>query len=256
MQVSATKIFRGPPLELVPQVLFSDNHLLVISKPAGMPSQPDHSGATSVYDWATAHIREEKGKVDGNVFCGIVHRLDRNVSGVMVLARTSKGASRLGAAWTSGKVKKGYLALVSPPPQWTEEQLLVHHLERVDKTRRTTVHQHPGKHTKVARTRVTVVASQEDVALVNLVPETGRPHQLRAQMSVVGSPILGDRKYGSSRLEVGLCLHAFTLSIPHPTKGEVLTISVPPPRSWRAMMEVPQPFEHPQQLVVTGGAEP
>lgn len=224
---------------LEPQILYSDNHLLVVIKPAGMPSQPDSSEAESVYDWAVSLIREEKGKVDGNVFCGIVHRLDRNVSGIMVLARTSKGASRLSASWGKGVVKKVYYALTEPPPPWKKRHLLQHHLERIEKTRRTTVHTRPGPRTKAARTRVSVISCEGRNALVRLEPETGRSHQLRAQMSFEGHPLLGDKKYGSERLDVGLSLHAYQLEFPHPTRSEILRVTCELPASWCAFVPLP-----------------
>ena len=214
--------------------MFSDNHLLIVDKPAGMPTQPEHSGAISVYDWAVSHILEEKNRTEGNVFCGVVHRLDRNVSGVLVLARTSKAASRLSAAWREHRVKKEYLALVSPPPKWLESVELVHFLERVERTRRTTVHRQSGENTKRACTVAKELKSEADVALMHLIPKTGRPHQLRAQLAFEGHPILGDKKYGSSRLDVGLCLHAHRLSVPHPTLNQEVCVSVPPPPGWSA----------------------
>ena len=217
-----------------PQILFSDNHLLIVEKPVGMPTQPEHSGAISVYDWAVSLILKQKNRTEGNVFCGIVHRLDRNVGGVLVLARTSKAASRLSAAWREHRVKKEYLALVSPVPSWSESVELVHHLERVERTRRTTVHRESGERTKRAVTIATALKSEKEVSLVHLVPKTGRPHQLRAQMAYEGCPILGDKKYGSSRLDVGLCLFAHALTIPHPTLNQKLKVLVPPPPGWSA----------------------
>ena len=189
--------------------------------------------------WCRDWIRAEKGKTDGNVFCGLVHRLDRNVSGVMVFARTSKAASRLSEAWRAKRVNKEYLALASPRPNFDGETTLIHHLERNDRTRKTTVHASPGPGTKRAETRALVLAAEGGTALLRLNPVTGRPHQLRAQMAFMGSPLLGDYKYGSERLEVRLALHGYALEFPHPTLGRRLRVTVPPPLEWRGHLATP-----------------
>ena len=108
-------------------VLHADNHVLALYKPAGMLTQPDESGEMSLLDWARGWIRRQKGKLDGAVFCGLVHRIDRNVSGVVVFARTSKSASRLSPQWAERSVEKVYLARVSPAPA-EASGLLRHHL--------------------------------------------------------------------------------------------------------------------------------
>ena len=226
-------------MEQTPEILFSDNHILVVRKPAGMTSQPEHSGAQSLLCWCKEWIRREKGKKEGNVFCGLVHRLDRNVSGVMVYARTSKAASRLSEAWREKRVLKEYLALASPKPAFKSETTLIHFLERNDRTRKTTVHSASGPHTKEAETRVCTWAESSDTALLHLQPITGRPHQLRAQLAYVGSPLLGDYKYGSKRLEVGLALHGYVLEFPHPTLRKRLRVTVPPPLAWKGHLALP-----------------
>jgi len=215
----------------MPQILYVDNHLLCISKPAGMPAQPDASGAESVYDWGKSWIRKEKGKVGGDVFCGVVHRLDRFVSGVTVLARTSKAASRLSRQFADRVVQKTYLAMVSPPPS-TDKATLIHHLEKNQKTNRVTVHSVAGRSTKEATTSFSVLHRGGDYALLEVFPETGRPHQIRAQLSVNGSPIMGDRKYGSTEEFDGLGLHALALEFEHPVKKERMRLVAMPPRSW------------------------
>jgi 23S rRNA pseudouridine1911/1915/1917 synthase len=215
----------------MPQVLYVDNHLLCLSKPVGMPAQPDASGVESVYDWGKSWIRNEKGKVGGDVFCGVVHRLDRYVSGVTVLARTSKAASRLSRQFADRSVDKTYLGLVSPPPA-IEATTLTHYLEKNEKINRVTVHGFKGLATKEAITSYTVVHRDGDRALLEVFPKTGRPHQIRAQLAVSGSAIVGDRKYGSTVSFEGLGLHALALEFEHPVKKERIRLVAMPPASW------------------------
>ena len=213
------------------EILYVDNHLLCLSKPAGMPAQPDASGVESVYDWGKSWIRNEKGKVGGDVFCGVVHRLDRYVSGVTVLARTSKAASRLSRQFADRSVEKTYLALVSPPPA-IPESTLTHHLEKNEKTNRVTVHGSKGPGTKEAITSYSVIHQEGDRAILEVFPKTGRPHQIRAQLAISGSPIVGDRKYGSTASFDGLGLHALALAFEHPVKKERMRLVAMPPISW------------------------
>ncbi len=216
-------------------VLHADNHVLALRKPVGMPTQPDDSGASSLLDWARSWIRREKGKFDGAVFCGLVHRIDRNVSGVVVFARTSKSASRLSPQWAGRTVEKVYLARVSPPPP-EERGELRHHLVKNERTRRVTVHSRPGPGTREAVTRYRVLESKAGEALLEVHPETGRPHQIRAQLAALGCPILGDRKYGSPEGGGRIALHAWKLSFDHPTLRERMTLEASPPTDWGALM--------------------
>lgn len=214
-----------------PVVLHADNHLLVVSKPAGMPVQPDSTGAQSLYGWAKDWLREQKGKVGGEVFCGIVHRLDRNVSGVCVLARTSKAASRLSQQWAARAVDKRYLALVAPPPEF-EEARLEHWLLRdeIARVTRVVVPHTPGA--QLAQAVFWVRGRHGGDALVEVELLTGRSHQIRAQLGAAGAPIAGDAKYGSRRPFAGLGLHAHYVEFSHPTLSVSQRFTAPLPRTF------------------------
>jgi len=215
-------------------ILHADNHLLAVAKPAGVPCVPDSSGDESLLDLARAWVKREKGK-PGAVYLGVVHRLDRPVSGVVVFARTSKAAARLTAAFKTRDVEKTYLGVSASEPREAEgavEQWLVKDGERnvvraVASERKGALH---------ARTRYRVLAragaGRALRVLVELRPETGRPHQLRVAMASLGCPLLGDLKYGAraALADKSIALHARELELPHPTRAERLRIACEPPR--------------------------
>ncbi len=210
------------------KVLYEDNHILAIDKAAGMLTQGDHTGRKSLLDEAKEYIRIKYGK-PGNVFLGPVHRLDRDVSGIVLFARTSKAAKRLHQQFLTREVKKYYLAIVSGKgrlssdmQQWIE---LVHHLRK--QRGFTEVLESESGNSREGRLNVIQVAERGRYRLLVVRLITGRKHQIRAQLSSVGLPIEGDLKYGSKgEFPQGrICLHAITLSLKHPVKDESLFIS-------------------------------
>lgn len=216
-----------------PRVLFVDNHLLFVAKPAGVPIVPDSSGDESLLENARDWVGREYDK-PGNVFLGVVHRLDRPVSGVVVFARTSKAASRLSAAFREQRVSKVYLGVASRAPASAAGELT--QWLRKDRTRNTvtaTDHEVPGA--KLARTKYRVLESVGSGAarrvLVELSPVTGRPHQLRVAMASLGAPLLGDLRYGALEPleDRSIALHAKSLSVPHPTRAEEMEFVLEPP---------------------------
>lgn len=221
-------------------VLYEDNHLLAVSKPAGLLSQPDATGEASIIDLAADYLRHKYQK-PGNVFVGLVHRLDQPVSGVLLLARTSKAASRLSEQFRAGRVRKLYWAEVEglvPEASGTWIDALLK-----DPTRNQVAVSDPARDregTKAARLEYRVLAREGGRTLVELEPHTGRAHQLRVQLSSRGFPIVGDRKYGarsSLRAADGgfrIALHARFLTVEHPTRGEPVTIEAPLPPDWPA----------------------
>ena len=217
---------KSPPLD----VLFEDNHLLVINKPVGLPTQGVVEGATSVVTAAKDYLKQKYQK-PGNVYLGVVSRLDAAVSGVLVLARTSKAAARLNEQFRERTAKKTYWAVVERPPDPPAGEL-IDWLKKDDKLQRMAV---VSRHTigaLKARLTYRTLNKQPQGCLIEVQLETGRKHQIRVQLAHLGCPILGDRKYGSRRkLPAGIALHAHTLEITHPVSKEVLRLVAPPPKS-------------------------
>lgn len=211
------------------RILFEDNHLLVVMKPAGTPVQADESGDLDLLTKAKAYVKQKYRK-PGDVYLGLVHRLDRPVSGVLVLARTSKAASRLSAQFRAHTPAKRYLALVEGKlyGAGTEIDYLAkrnRHVRRVKPT-------YPGA--KRAELDWISRAWGKRNSLIEVTLKTGRPHQIRVQLAKLKHSILGDLRYGASGPFDGrnLALHCFALTIEHPTKKELMTFTAMPPVTW------------------------
>ena len=219
---------RPSALNVKDLLLYEDNHLLVLVKPGGMLAQGDATGDETLLALAKAYLKEKYHK-PGNVYLGLVHRLDRVTSGVMVLARTSKAAARLSQAFREGQVEKLYLAVVEghPPQRGRLEDRL-----SWDSRRRKAYLSPTGKEAKL---EFETLKRKRGLALLLVRPETGRKHQIRAQLAAAGFPILGDLKYGSQkRIAQGraILLHAYSLTLPHPVRREKMTFKAPPPPYW------------------------
>jgi 23S rRNA pseudouridine1911/1915/1917 synthase len=211
------------------QIRYVDNHLLVIEKPAGMLSQADRTGDEDVLSAGKAWVGEHFNK-PGAVFLGLVHRLDRPASGLMVLARTSKAAARLTDQFRLHVVEKRYLAWVEgqPDPSGALKDWLLKEEERV----RVVPPGTPGG--KEARLSYEVIQRLEGSALVVIRLQTGRPHQVRVQFASRGFPLVGDLRYGASQVLDGrnLALHAAALAVDHPTRTERLGWTAPLDARW------------------------
>lgn len=217
---------------MVLSVLYEDNHVIAVYKPAGVLTQGDKSGDPSLMDGVKQYLKE-KYKKPGNVFLGLVHRLDRPVSGVILFAKTSKGASRLSEQLRNHTIEKTYHALVLGKPN---ARTLINYLAKDRGKKKADVTTGQGQR---AELEYEVVAQYGPYSLVKILLKTGRFHQIRAQFSFAGFPVLGDTKYGApfalSDKSIALCATsvAFTL----PTKDERKTISMPIPKEWSVYTE-------------------
>lgn len=217
------------------EVLHADNHLLVVSKPAGVPVVPDDSGDVSLFEEAKAWVARTYDK-PGAVFLGVVHRLDRPVSGVVCFARTSKAAARLTEAFRTRAVEKVYWALcprAPEPAQGRLEQWLVKDRtrNRVHAVGEAEARRQGGKHAVSTWRVLKSGRGAPPRVLVELRPETGRSHQLRVAARTLGVPLLGDLKYGAEHPlpDRSIGLHARSLSLVHPTTRDRLTFEAPVP---------------------------
>ena len=212
-------------------VLYEDNHLLALYKPAGLLVQGDHTGAVSLLDLAKAWLKERCRK-KGEAFLGLVHRLDRPAAGVMLFCRTSKAAGRISEQFRSGKIRKHYLAIVKGLPA-VPSGLLRDHLERQE-NRSSRILPAPTRTSQEARLFYQVVATRASNSLVEIDLETGRHHQIRVQMANLGHPLLGDLRYGAPAplAQKQIALVATVLTVQHPITRDEIRIHSPLPRGW------------------------
>ena len=215
-------------------ILYEDNHLMVVNKRPGTPVQADTSGDSALEDEVKAFIKRRASK-PGAVFLGVIHRIDRPVSGVVLLAKTSKALSRMNEAVRSRDIVKRYFALVAQMPE-QEEGELVHYIFRDGRKNRSYAYDTPRKDAKEARLRYRVAARSDRYVLLDIDLITGRHHQIRAQLSRSLSPIRGDLKYGAPRSnpDGSISLHARSVTFTHPVTGERITVVAPLPeeRVW------------------------
>jgi 23S rRNA pseudouridine1911/1915/1917 synthase len=215
-------------------ILYEDNHVLVVDKPAGVLVQPDRTGDRTLIDLVSDDLRRRFQK-PGNVFVGVVHRLDRPVSGALLLARTSKAAARLSEQFRSGGIEKTYLALVEQPPA-EAAGVLVHSLlkDPATNTVRLSDPQAPGART--ARLRYQSLGPHPGGTLIEVHLETGRAHQIRVQLAAIGCVVVGDMRYGSTRpLGAWIALHASRVAFTHPTRGDRIEVTAPLPGAWETL---------------------
>lgn len=212
------------------QVLYEDNHLIVVNKRPGDIVQGDKSGDKPLSEVVKEYLKEKYNK-PGNVYLGVVHRLDRPTSGLVVFAKTSKALPRLNTLFAEKKAKKTYWAVVKKPPPKSEDTL-VHWLKRNPKQNKSYAHKNEIPHSKKAILDYRVLKSLNNYFLLEIDLKTGRHHQIRSQLSAVGCPIKGDLKYGFSRsnTDASIHLHARKLVITHPVKNEPLSLTAPLPK--------------------------
>jgi len=234
------------------KILYTDNHLLVVDKPAGIATMGSEEGVPTIARQAAEYL-QRVGNKPGKAYVGVVSRLDRLVSGVLVLARTSKAASRLSEQIRQQATGKFYLALVegtwprtqpannatSPAEPWKELQDWVIKDEGAQRMRVTHVN-HPDA--QLARLRVQLLASLPDQSLVRIELLTGRKHQIRLQLAEQGTPVLGDAKYGARhKFSPGIALHCHQVTLLHPTLKQPMVFSSSPSTHWS---QLPKQFRH------------
>jgi len=215
------------------EVLYEDNHLLAVHKPAGLLVQGDRSGDETLLDVAGNYLKQKYDK-PGRVYLGLVHRLDRNVSGIVLLARTSKAAGRLSRQFRDGMVTKVYQAVVAGRPENEKGELRSWLAAKGDTRGVTRSAKEPFAGARESLLRYHVVEVRGGWSLVEVLPVTGRRHQIRVQFSLAGHPLLGDVKYGSDRRlsDHRIALHAVSLGVSHPVGGEPLTLTASIPEDW------------------------
>jgi 23S rRNA pseudouridine1911/1915/1917 synthase len=213
------------------QVLYEDNHLLVVVKPAGLATQGVAEGVPSVLTLAKEYLKSKYRK-PGNVFLGVVSRLDSTVGGALVLARTSKAADRLTKQFQAGAVEKVYWAIVERPPTPTQGELS-HWLLKNDRERCMEVVPPRSRGAQHARLSYRTLGKERLGSLVEVRLHTGRKHQIRLQLATIHCPILGDRKYGGRKpfIAGAIALHCVGLALEHPTTKKRLEFHSPP-ASW------------------------
>jgi 23S rRNA pseudouridine1911/1915/1917 synthase len=211
------------------EVIYEDNHLLIVNKEPGILVQGDVTGDVPLVQLCKDYIKEKYNK-PGEVFLGVVHRIDRPVSGIVVLARTSKSLERMNALFRERETKKTYWAIVkNKPPR--PEGTLIHWLSKDEKKNKTTAYTRETPEALKSELSYATIGQHEGHWLLEVNPITGRPHQIRVQLASMGCAIKGDVKYGSpeGNEDGSICLHARKLEFIHPVKKEFMSFIAPLP---------------------------
>jgi len=221
------------------EILFEDNHLIAVNKLASDIVQADKTGDLSLEEKVKSYIKE-KYKKEGDAFLGVVHRIDRPVSGLVLFARTSKSLSRLNEMFQNKEIKKTYWAIVKNLPSQKSETL-VHYLTRDSSKNKAYAFDKEVKDSKKASLSYKVLFSSDNYHLLEIDLHTGRHHQIRCQLAKIGCPIKGDLKYGFPRSndDGGISLHSRSMEFAHPVKKDIVTITAIPPKDklWDFFLE-------------------
>lgn len=210
-------------------ILYEDNHLIAVNKKSGDLVQPDKSGGESLEESVKQFLKVKYNK-EGNVFLGITHRIDRPVSGLVLMAKSAKALSRLNQMIQDHKIKKTYWAITANKPE-TDEGTLVHFIRRNEQKNMSSAFKKEVAGSKQAELKYKVIAKSERYYLLEIELITGRHHQIRAQLSAIGCSIKGDLKYGFNRSnpDGSISLHSREISFIHPVSQQKLTIKAPVP---------------------------
>jgi 23S rRNA pseudouridine1911/1915/1917 synthase len=225
------------------QVIYEDNHLIAVNKPAGVLVQGDETGDEPLSDVVKSYIKA-RYKKPGDVFLGVVHRIDRPVSGAVIFARTSKALERMNALFAERKVEKTYWAIVKDRPE-PFNATIVHFLDKDREKNVTKVLAGPSRRhpdAKQAELTYELISSMGNFHLLEVHPKTGRPHQIRAQLAHIGCPIRGDLKYGylSPNADASINLHCRMMTFIHPVQKTPVEIVADPPNEqiWNMFSKV------------------
>jgi 23S rRNA pseudouridine1911/1915/1917 synthase len=233
------------------QVIYEDNHLIAVNKPRGVLVQGDETEDTPLSDMVKEYIRIRYNK-PGEAFLGVIHRLDRPVSGVVVFARTSKALARMNELFKIRKIEKRYWAVTRERPDPEVGHLLHYIIKDAEKNISKALDQpsNRNKDAKLSELDYEMIAEMDGMHLLLVKPETGRPHQIRVQLARIGCPILGDLKYGSKEKfsHGGIYLHCRSLSFLHPVKQTEVKIvaDTPPDHLWNQLRSVGEAAERPE----------
>ena len=219
------------------QILHEDNHIIVVNKRVGDIVQGDKTGDKPLSEVVKEYIKDKYNK-PGEVFLGVVHRLDRPTTGIVVFARTSKALTRLNEMFSNRETQKTYWAVVKKKPEKSEDKL-VHYLKRNEKNNTSKAHLKEVPESKLASLDYKIIKELNNYFVLEINLHTGRHHQIRAQLSAIGSPIKGDLKYGFDRSnpDGGIHLHARKLVFTHPVTKEKIEIIAPIPEDviWKSI---------------------
>ena len=212
---------------MIPKIVFEDNHIIVAIKPPNVPSQEDSSGDPDMLSLLKSYIKEKYSK-PGKVFLGLLHRLDRPAQGIMVFARTSKAAARLSKQISEHTFKKSYLAIVNKS---VSAATLVDYMIKDTQKNISRVVSKDYPEAKKAELSFSPINTVDELTLLDISLKTGRPHQIRVQLSGIGAPILGDKKYGGAESK-NLCLLAKKIEFTHPTTKEFMSFETDIPSEY------------------------
>lgn len=223
------------------EVLYEDNHIIVVNKPSGALSQGDKTEDAPYSEYVKQYIKE-KYKKPGDVYLGVPHRLDRPVSGVLLFARTSKALTRINEQFKNKEIQKTYWAVVKKLPPETEGTL-IHYMKKNEANNTSKAHISSNKGGQYAELHYKIIGSLDNYHLLEITPKTGRHHQIRVQLASMGSPIKGDIKYGFQRPndDKSIHLHARKLKFLHPVTKEWVEVKAPTPHKdviWRSFAAV------------------
>lgn len=219
-------------------VVFEDNHLIAVNKKNGVLVQGDNTGDKPLSELVKEYLKKKYNK-PGNVFAGVIHRIDRPVSGLVLLAKTSKALERMNKQFADKKIQKTYLLITGTLPNPSSGKLM-HWLTKDAKRNIAKAYAKEVKESKYCELSYSLLKTSDRYFLVEVKPITGRSHQIRCQMASIGCVIKGDLKYGAPRSNAdgGICLHSYKLSFDHPVTGEKMNLKASPPNEslWNTFM--------------------